>query len=63
MPSEDIREVTAGDLGAVTGGTILIVDGGGNSPPDLVSGSQSSSIRPAEFVVISISPKSRNPQS
>jgi hypothetical protein len=41
--SKKMRELTAGELGAITGGTILMVNGGGNSP---------SLIRPAEFVII-----------
>jgi hypothetical protein len=33
MPSANICELTAGELGAIAGGTILQVNGGGNSPP------------------------------
>jgi hypothetical protein len=40
---EKIRELTEDELGAINGGTILMVNGGGNSP---------SLLRPAEFVVI-----------
>jgi hypothetical protein len=40
---EKIRELTEDELGAISGGTILMVNGGGNSP---------SLLRPAEFVVI-----------
>lgn len=40
---EKSRELTEGELGAITGGTILMVNGGGNSP---------GLVRPAEFVVI-----------
>jgi hypothetical protein len=43
MQSEKMRELSAGELGAITGGTILMVNGGGNSP---------NLIRPAEFVII-----------
>jgi len=43
MATDKIRELTAGELASVTGGTILMVNGGGNSP---------GLIRPAEFVII-----------
>jgi hypothetical protein len=32
-PNENIRELTAGELGAIAAGTILQANGGGNSPP------------------------------
>jgi len=43
ISGEKVRELAVGELDAIIGGTIVMVNGGGNSPGLL---------RPAEFVVI-----------
>jgi hypothetical protein len=55
MPSEDIRELTAGELDVVTGGTSLTVDDIGNPGHE-------SPLRPAEFVIIRVGQKTSRGQ-
>jgi hypothetical protein len=52
------RDLTAGELDAVTGGTVARGGGGG---PDLVGETQGVPIRPAEFVILTTSNKSARP--
>ena len=56
MPNEDIRELMVAELGAVCGGTAPIA--GGETIDQMSSEGNQSPIKPAEFVVLTVSSKS-----